>query len=224
MGNLVAMRITLVIVILLAVALGVIAGMYWSFPMNVGGIILAVAATIGVTYFSSKAEKRARFEAFYAAIQNVGTPISFDNYSAIFEKDGTRFEIKYPRGENDTALKIKFFLSGNHQRFIIRHQGIFLNSLSDCPHLQNSPLAPDVQLYSQNAEFLWRFVQIPAIRNEIYEYPSGFFTKMSITFDAGNFELLWTPKMSEQTEGVHKICKTAVVFHDELKNAETRTK
>lgn len=201
----------------MATALGFIAYMYWSLPYNVGGIVFAIAAISGAAYFVSKVEKKARFDAFYAAIQNLGTPISFDNYSAAFEKDGTRFDITYPRGENETAHKIKFFLSGNHQRFVIRHQGIYLNSLPDCPYLENSPLAPEVQLYAQNADFLVHFVQIPGIRDEIYQYPSGFFLRMVLTFDAGNFELSWTPKMNEQAEGVYKICKTAVVFHDELK-------
>lgn len=211
------MRTTLVIVISLAIALGVIAGMYWNFPMNIGGIILAVVATIGASYFSSKAEKRARFEAFYAAIQNFGTPLSFDNYSGAFERNGVRYEINFPQGENDTALKISFFVTENHQRFIIQHQGLLLKLLPDCPQMENSPLSPDYNLRAQNHEFLARFVQIPAIRDEIYEYPSNFFTRLIITFDAGNFELQWTPKMSEQMEGVYKICKTAVVFHDELK-------
>ncbi len=217
MGNLATMRIMALVVTLLATALGIVAGYYWSFPMNVGGIILAVAALGATVYFSMKAEKKARFDTFYSAIQNLGTPVSFDNYSAAFEKDGTRFEITYPRGESETALKINFFLTGHHQRFMIRHQSIFLTSLSNCPYLQNSPLSPDIQLYAQNPDFLVRFVQIPAIRDEIYEYPPSFFSKLGITFDAGNFELLWTPKMGEQTDSVYKICKTAVVFHDELK-------
>ncbi len=217
MENLVVMRITLVIVILLAVALGIIAGAYWSFPMNVGGVILAVAATIAVTYFSAKAEKRARFEAFYGAIRNFGTPLSFDNYSGAFERNGVRFEINFPQGENDTALKINFFVSGNNQRFIIQHEGLILKLLPDCPHLNTSLLSSDYHLNAKDTDFLLRFVQIPAIREEIYGYPSSFFSKMVITFDAGNFELLWTPKMSEQAEGVYKICKTAIVFYDELK-------
>lgn len=217
MENLIAMRVTLVIVIMLAIGLGFVAVMYWSFPMNVGGVIIAVAAVITLTYFSSKAEKLARFDAFYSAIQNYGTPLSFDNYTASFERNGTRFEINFPQGENETALKINFFLSGNHQRFIIQHQAILMKSLPDCPYLQNSPLSPDFHLYAQNPDFLVRFVQIPAIRDEIYEYPSGFFSHFQLSFDAGSFEMAWTPKMSEQSEGVYKICKTAVVFHDELK-------
>lgn len=217
MDNLMSMRIMLTIVLLLGSALAIIAAVFWSFPLNVVGVVIAVLSIIGAVYFSMKAEKKARFDAFYAAIEPFGTPLSFDNYSAAFEKDGTRFEITYPQGENESSLKINFFLSNFRERFIIQHQEIFMKSLPGCNFLQNSPLAPDVHLQAQNLEFLWRFVQIPAIRNEIYEYPATMFGRFRITFDDGNFELEWTPKFSEQTDGVYKICKTAVVFHDELK-------
>ena len=65
-------------------------------------------------HFSTKAEKKARFEAFYAAVRDFGTPLSFDNYAASFERNGTRFEINYPQDEHDTSLKINFFLPGQH--------------------------------------------------------------------------------------------------------------
>ncbi len=129
MDNLVTMRIMVTVVLLLGSALAIVAAVYWSFPLNVVGVVIAVLAMVGAGYFASKAEKKAKFDAFYSAIEPFGTPLSFDTYSAAFEKDGTRFEITYPRGENESSLKINFFLPNFRERFIIQHQELFMKSL-----------------------------------------------------------------------------------------------
>lgn len=60
----------------------------------------AVAAIIVINFLIRRKEKSAHFEIYYRTARKLGTPLSFADRNAAFEKNGTRFEAEFPEGEH----------------------------------------------------------------------------------------------------------------------------
>lgn len=217
MKNLSFWRIAAVIAAMAGTLSGVYAYVYLHFPANAAVIAVSVGAIAAVFFFGSRAEKAARLDIFYKAANEFGTPVSFENYSASFERNGTCFECEFPRGERYSRLKVKFYIPNVRQKFIIQHNALLKKELFDCEYLASSPLPSDIFLSAGNQDFLLNLLKNKDILNEIYNYPAGFASGFAIVFDEGSFEIEKPPKAGEHYDGFYQLCQTAVVFHDELK-------
>ncbi|MGC2235581.1 MAG: hypothetical protein WA584_05445 [Pyrinomonadaceae bacterium] len=196
---------------------GFLAYGYLRFPANAAVIAVLAGAIIAVVFFGSRAEKAARLKVFYAAANEFGAPVSFDNYSASFERNGICFECEFPRDKTNNRVKVRFYIPNVRQKFIIQHNALLKKELFDCQYLTSSPLPKDIFLSAGNQDFLLNLLKNKNILDEIYNYPAGFASGFSIVFDDGSFEIEKIPKFSEYHDGFYQLCQTAVVFHDELK-------
>lgn len=220
--NPLVLRMTMTAGIIVATFVGVAAYAYMKFPENAVVIFCAVAAMAVIVFFVQRQEKTARFNVYYSTVQEFGTPINFGKTDAAFERDGTRFNIEYPQNENQPSFKVNFFLSGIREKFVIQNRTIASRFPDDCPFLENSPLPEDYAAQSRNPAFLLAFLNNPEVRGEILNYKASFWGRISISFDDGSFEMVWTPPISEQIDGFYQLCKSAAVFHDELKKLKER--
>lgn len=217
MENLVFKRIAGGIVIAAGVMGAIYCFFYLVFPYNFAfGSILGGAAG-AVWYFIERAEKTARLNVFYRAANAFGKPAAFDNRSASFERNGTNFGIEFPRDERETWFQVSFFVPKVYRKFIIQHNALLKKSLPGCEFVEDSPLSGGIFLHADDKEFLLKLLENKNIQNEIYDYPESFLTNFSIVFDEGNFEIRWTPPAGEAIDGLYQVCRTAAVFHDELK-------
>lgn len=217
MSNIAVQRTFLGIGIAIAATGGILAFAFMKFPENAVVIFLAVALAVGLTFYSKHKEKSARFNIFYSTIQDLGTPISFGNTAAAFERNGTRFDTDFPKGEHDNFFKVRFYLPNVREKFSIQNKSLLTEFHDDCQVIEHSALPQEYRLQSRNPEFLLNFLNQRQICNEVQNYPAGFFGRILISFDYGEFEMIWTPPLSEQIEGFYQVCHSAVVFHDELK-------
>lgn len=215
--NPLGLRMAMTAGIMLATVVGILAYAYMKFPENAVVIALAVAATAGIVFFVQRQEKAARFNVYYATVQQFGTPVNFGKTESAFERDGTRFDIEYPQGEHQQFYKLNFFLSGIRQKFVIQNRTIASRYPEDCPFLENSPLPEDYAVQSRDAAFMLEFLKNREVLNEILNYKASFWGRIMISFEDGGFEMNWTPPISEQIDGFRQLCQTAVVFHDALK-------
>jgi hypothetical protein len=83
--------------------------------------------------------------------------------------------------------------------------------------IQDSPLPAEYLVQARNPEFIHALLKNRAVRDEILNYKASFWGRILISLDDGNFEMTWTPPVSEQIDGFYSVCQSAVVFHDELK-------
>jgi len=191
--------------------------LFLSFPSNFvfGGASLG--ATIAILYFHNRMEKKARLDVFYQAANTFGRPVSFENHSAAFERDGTNFDIECPKDKYNTAFHARFSIPKVEQSFVIQHNALFKKSIPGCVFVENSPLRGLIFLHASNPDFLLNLLKNKNILNEIYNYPEKVMSNFSIVFDEGSFEIEWTPPLGEQIDGLFQVCQTAAVFYDELK-------
>jgi hypothetical protein len=217
MENLIHWRIAVVIVTLAGTVFGAFSFTFLTFPSNVVVIAVSVGAIIAVAFFNNRVVKSARLDVFYRTANDFGTPISFENHSASFERNGTRFEGEFPHDKHNNNLKVSFYIPNVREKFIIQHNALLKKELFDCKYLESSPLPSDIFLSAGNQDFLLNLLKNKNILNEIYNYPAKVFSGFSIVFDDGSFEIERVPKISEQVDGFYQVCQTAVVFHDELK-------
>jgi hypothetical protein len=217
MDNVLALRLLLAAVIMIAVTAGFLAFYFMKFPENAVVIALSAAATVGITFFVRKREKAARFEVYYKTIQEFGRPIAFGNVDVAFERNGTRFDVDFPKGEHNFYFKVNFHLPNMREKFSIQNKSLATRFADDCQVVQDSPLPPEYLVQSRNPVFLLNFLRNREILDEISNYKASFWGRTLISFDDGAFEMMWTPPVSEQIDGFYQVCQTAVVFHDELK-------
>jgi hypothetical protein len=221
MDNMVFQRIFIAFLTIPATFAVIYAVGYLKFPSNV--ILAAVGVSIigGLLFYMTRKERAARFETYYSAATDFGRPISFDGYSAAFERDGTQFDCGFPSSKNDTALKVNFYVSNVRQRFIIQHDSINRKTMPECGYVKSTFLSDDFYLQcegsAQSEDFLMNLLKNRNIAGELYNYPKSMMTAFSIVFDDGSFEIHWTAPAGEQSDGFYKLCRTATVFHDELK-------
>jgi hypothetical protein len=219
MENLLSRRLVIMAITVAAILGGVYGYGYLKFPFNFVVIAISVGAIIAALILETRKEKSARLKIFYSTANEFGRPISFENHFASFERNGTRFDCEFPQDEDNTAIKVSFFLPNIRQRFNIRHGGIFGKSMPGCVPVQLPQLAEHVELQSESAEFLSDLLKNKELVDEIHNYPKSIMTAFSIVFDGGDFLIQWTPRVSEQIDGFRHVCRTAVVFHDELKKS-----
>ncbi len=217
MNNLMPLRILMIAVIIIATTAGGLAFGFMKFPENAVVIAFLVAAVGGVVFFIQRREKAARFDIYYRTVQEFGQPINFGNLDAAFERAGTRFNVEFPKDEDSLFFKVNFRLPNLRQKFSIQNRTLATRFDDDYQILQDSSLPPEYVAQARNGEFLLNFLKISAIRNEILNYKASFWGRILIKLDDGDFEMLWSPPLSEQIEGFYQICQSAVVFHDELK-------
>lgn len=117
MDNLPALRFLMVAVMLIATTAGTLAFAFMKFPDNAVVIFFSVALIVVVVFFVQKKENAARFEAYYSTVQELGTPVSFNKYSASFERNGTRFDVDYPQGKNSMFFKVNFYVPKIKEKF-----------------------------------------------------------------------------------------------------------
>lgn len=205
-------------VITLATTAAILAFAYMKFPGNAVVIFFSVVITAGVVFFAQKKENAARFEAYYSTVQELGKPISFNKTSASFERNSTQFDVDFPYGKHRFFFKVNFYLPNLREKFSIQNKSLATTHHSDCYWIQeDSPLPPEYLLQTQNIDFLLNFLKKPEIKNEVLSYEASFWGRISISLEDGSFEMIWTPSASEQIDGFQRVCRSAVVFHDELK-------
>lgn len=223
MNNPLPLRILMIVVIMLSTAAFVLAITFMKFPDYLLVIFISAAVSGGFIYFVIKKEQVARFNAYYSMVQEFGSPISFNKNSAAFQRDKTRFDIEYPTDKRHLAYIVNFYISKLPQKFSIQNKTLATRYESDCQTIQESPLPPEYLLQSRDPDFLFNLLKNSAIRNEILNYSASFWGRFSISFNDGSFEIEWVPPLNEQIDGIHSICRTAVVFHDELKKSAKNT-
>jgi hypothetical protein len=217
MENLVAWRFSLIPTMIVAALIGIFAYKNLSAPFNFAVIAVAVAAIGAHVYFLQRKEKAARFEVFYAAVQDFGTPVSFSDTEASFERNGTVFNAQFPKDEYHTTFIVSFSIAKVPEKFVIHHRGYITQSTDECFLLEPSPLPEYFKAGSRNIEFLSNLLKNQKLLDELNSYPDTFAGRFVVFFEDGYCEIEWTPKANEQIDGFYKICQTAVLFHDELK-------
>lgn len=217
MSDLLASRIMLMLLILAAVAGGALAAAYVRFPDSLLIILPVAAALGGGIWFILRKERLARFEAFYSTVQEFGTPISFQNVEGAFERDGTRFDIAFPQGENHTYFRVKFFLPDIAEKFSIQNRTLATVYEPDCVDLSKEFLPEEYLVQARNAEFARELFENRLLLGEVLNYKASFWGGLKLGFADGSFDFQWVPPIADQVEGLYKVCRTAVVFHDELR-------
>lgn len=224
MDNIFALRLLMALVITAATAAVVLAVAFMKFPDNAVIIILSVAVGGVVSFFVQKKVNAALFEIYYRTVQELGMPLSYNGLQAAFERNGTRFDIDFPQGKHNYFFKIIFYLPNIRQKFSVQNKSLATVHHNDCYRIdeKDSPLPTDFLLQSRNPEFLFQFLEIPAIRNEILSYEVSMWSRTAFSFEDGNFEFIWTPSMSEGATGFDRACRTAAAFHDELQKISVK--
>ena len=217
MNNPVGLRILMVIIIMIATVAGTLAFAFMKFPDSLLVIIPSVAVGCLVVFLTQRQEKAARFNVYYATVQEIGMPISFGGDEAAFERNGTRFDVKFPKDKYNQVFKVNFFLPNIRRKFSIQNRTIATRFDNECQVIENSPLPSDFLVQAREPEFLLILLQNPTIRDEILNYKASFWGRILISLDDGNFEFVWAPPISEQIDGFSTVCHSAVVFHDELR-------
>jgi len=223
-NNPVPLRLLMGLVMTIAIIAAIAAFKLLKFPANAAVIALAVAAIIVIALLLRRKEKNARFEIYYRTAQELGTPLSFSGLNAAFERNGTRFEADFPQDEDSFYFKVTFHLPNIRQKFSIQNRSLRTTHHDDCYWIEEkgSPLPPEFLLQSRNPDFLLELLKTWKIRDEVLSYNVSMWSGISFSFDDGNFEMIWTPPMSEQFEGFDRACRTAVTFHDELQKISVR--
>jgi hypothetical protein len=223
MDNVFALRMVLTAVILIASVAGTLAFAFMKFPDNAVVIGVLSVITAAVVFFVQKKEKSARLDVYYKTAQEFGTPASFSDLSGAFERNGTRIEVDFPQGKYSFFYKVNFYLPNLRQKFSVQNKSLATVHHNDCYRIeQDSPLPEEYLLQSRNPDFLLQLLKNTEILNEILSYKASMWGRISISFEDGNFEMIWTPPMSEQLDGFYRVCRTAVVFHDELQKISVR--
>jgi hypothetical protein len=217
MNNPLPLRLLMIFVMLVSMLAAALAIIKLKFPENAVVVFLAVAATAAVIFFAHKKEEAARFDVYYTTVREFGTPVHFGKHESAFERDGTRFDIKYPHGKYENFFKVNFHLPKLGEKFSIQNRTLATRYDDDCRTIENSTLPPEYLVQSRNPEFLLNFLKNRAVRDEILNYTASIWGRILISLDGGYFQITWVPPVSEQIEGFYRICQSAVVFHDELK-------
>ncbi len=216
MDNLIATRITMGLLMAAGVMGGMLALYYMKFPDSLLVAVPVAALVGGLLYFNNRREKAARFKVYYSTVQEFGAPVAFGNLDAAFERNGTRFDVDFPQDEHRNYFKVVFRVPNLPQKFSLQSRTLLTKRHYDCHEFEETPL-PDFRVQAREPEFLLNFLKNRAVRDEISNYNASFWSGISILFEDGDFELIWTPPASEQIDGFYQACQTAVVFHDELK-------
>jgi hypothetical protein len=218
MDNLLALRLLMGTVIMIATAAVILAFVFMKFPENAVVISFSVIVAAGVVFLVQKKERAARFEVYYSTVQELGKPISFNKNSASFERNGTRFDVDFPQGKHHQFFKVNFYLPNLREKFSIQNKSLATMHHSDCYWIQeDSPLPEEYLLQTTRPAFLLNFLKNPEIKNEVLNYNASLWGRISISLEDGSFEMIWTPPISEQIDGFQQVCRSAVIFHDELK-------
>lgn len=217
MTNTLTLRLLMVAIIMATTIAGFLAFAFMKFPKNLAVIIPSILLCIGGVWLIKRKEKAARFDIYYSTVKEFGTPLSFSNANAAFERNGTRFDVEFPKNEDACFFKVNFYVPNIKEKFSVQNRTLAVFYDEDCQAIQNSPLPQEYLLQSRNPEFLLKFLEIREIRNEVLNYKASFFGRILFSFTDGNFEMIWTPPISQQIAGFYQICQSAVVFHDELK-------
>jgi hypothetical protein len=177
-------------------------------------------------------------------ISGFGKVISIEashlNRSIRFERHGTIFDLQVaPLADGDSSVDVtenilRFSLPNFSEKFYIQHKSFFsANRPSDCREVQ-AIMPDDFIFHSLNPEFLLDLLQKENIRGEIYRYQKKFSRRFSIAFENGSFTVIWHrgfydnddeitinkalygESPQNEIKKIEQICRTAVVFHDEL--------
>lgn len=218
MDNLIALRILMTAVLMIAIMAVMLAFAFMKFPDKAVVIFLSVAFAAAVIYFVQKKEKAACFEVYYSTVQELGKPISYHKNSAAFERNGTRFDVDFPQGKHHQFFKVNFYLPHLREKFSIQNKSLATKHHSDCYWIQEgSPLPEEYLLQTTRPDFLLNFLKNSEVRNEVLNYNASLWGRLSIELENGSFEMIWMPPVAEQINGFRQVCQSAVVFHDELK-------
>jgi hypothetical protein len=224
MNNPLPLRTLMMLVIMIATGAGILALVGMKFPDSAVVIALAVGAIAGTVYFVQRKEKAARFDVYFRTVGELGQPLSYGSEAAAFERDGTRFEVEFPSGKYHMYFRVTFHLPNLRQKFSVQNKSLATTHHDDCYWIQeqDSPLPPEFLLQSRNPDFLLRLLENRRVRDEILNYNASMWSHVSVSFADGDFELRWTPPLSEQIDGFDRACRTAVVFHDELRKISVK--
>lgn len=217
MNNPVGLRILMTVGMIITTMAGVLAFAFMKFPDNLLVITASVALCGAIIFLVQRKEKAARFNVYYATVQEFGKPLYFGNLNAAFERDGTRFEVRFPRGKHSLFFTVRFYIPDSREKFSIQNRNFHTTHHDDCQIIVEAGLPPEYLLQSRNPAFLPSLLKQRQIRDEVLNYGASFWGRTSISFDEGAFELIWTPPVSEQIDGFYTVCQTAVIFHDELR-------
>ena len=218
MDNLPALRLLMAAAIMAGTTAVILAFTYMKFPGNAVVVFFSVIVAGTVVFFVHKKERAALFDVYYSTVQEFGKPISFNKTSASFERNGTRFDVDFPQGEHKMFFRVNFYLPNIKEKFSIQNKSLGTKHHSDCYWIQDdSPLPPDYLLQTRNVDFLLNFLKNRGVYGEILSYNASFWSGISFSFEDGSFEMIWTPPYSEQIDGFYRACRSAVIFHDELK-------
>lgn len=226
MNNPVVLRTLMAFVMIITMGIGALALINLKFPEN--AIITGIAAAVlaGTIFFVIRREKAARYDVYFRTVEEFGRPIAYKKETAAFERDGTRFDIEFPRGEYHMYFLVTFHLPNLRQKFSIQNKTLSTVHHDDCYRIDEnqSPLPPEFLLQARNPEFLMKLLlENRRFRDEVTSFNASMWTgNISISLDDGDFALRWTPPISEQIDGFYGICHSAVVFHDELKKISVR--
>jgi hypothetical protein len=120
---------------------------------------------------------------------------------------------------------VTFYLPNLRQKFSVQNKTLSTAHHDDCYWIpqENSPLPEEYLLQARNPDFLLQLLENRRIRNEILNYNASMWTgNISFSFDDGDFELRWTPPVSEQIDGFQRVAHSAAVFHEELKKISVK--
>ncbi len=155
-----------------------------------------------------------------------GGTILDSNNTIIFERENTMFEAKIIRvdlGNRFTSRKtdyeVRFNLPNLQQSFYIQNNPNFFKNFSKYS-LDSQSIPADDVLYTSRSQFLESLLEKKQIIAEIYKYLNIMSDGFGIAFGNNEFIITWNFGIVEnspmEAEKLEQICRTAVVFFDEL--------
>lgn len=143
------------------------------------------------------------------------TKFSFERNGAVFQIQilETRYYSEYHADFDIHSTGEKFFIQNDTHIFPKPH-------LSDCQAVQSSNLTKRFLLYSRNTEFLLNLLGKKDVQLQIENYPESTFmlsSLLKIAFENGHFEIVWRNSSHDMNNKIRRVCETAIVFHDRIK-------
>ncbi len=153
-----------------------------------------------------------------------GKAISVSADALRFERNETIFDAKIKSVETGdipaTEFEVRFNLPNLQEKFFIQHKSAFSKYDADCKPILLSAMPDDFIFHSLNSQFLLTLLEKKKILTELDKYPSSWLNQfMRIAFENNVFIISWGfvgLRERNKAEKLEQICRTAVVFYDEL--------
>jgi hypothetical protein len=164
------------------------------------------------------------------AVEQFGNAIASANVALRFTRHGTDFNAQILRApENEfenaqTEYKVEFRLTKLREQFHIYRKSVSANFSSDWQPVSISGMPDDFIFFSSKPLFLAALISDGKIRTEIFKYPKDVSRKFEISFADGVFIIseIWSSEDDWETEAerIEQVCRTAVVFHEVLREKQ----